>query len=142
MTTGNHTVRDIYCVKCATILGWKYVCIHLASSQVYSCNRCRIEHMNLPRNTRRENIFSSAISSSTCNERHRRAQPYWSTHSSAHSTSVSFRGRSHCQRGPRQLNIRHVSVLASISSSFTTHCDSLPVILIGVPLGRVSCLTL
>ena len=26
MTTGNHTVRDIYCVKCGTTLGWKYVC--------------------------------------------------------------------------------------------------------------------
>ena len=25
MTTGNHTVRDIYCVKCGTTLGWKYV---------------------------------------------------------------------------------------------------------------------
>ena len=25
MTTGNHTVRDIYCCKCQTILGWKYV---------------------------------------------------------------------------------------------------------------------
>ena len=25
MTTGNHTVRDIYCCKCKTILGWKYV---------------------------------------------------------------------------------------------------------------------
>jgi len=24
MTTGNHTVRDIYCVKCHTVLGWKY----------------------------------------------------------------------------------------------------------------------
>jgi len=24
MTTGDHTVRDIYCVKCNTILGWKY----------------------------------------------------------------------------------------------------------------------
>ncbi|KAF8480929.1 Yippee/Mis18 [Russula ochroleuca] len=24
MTTGNHTVRDIYCCKCKTILGWKY----------------------------------------------------------------------------------------------------------------------
>jgi hypothetical protein len=28
MTTGNHTVRDIYCCKCGTILGWKYVSIH------------------------------------------------------------------------------------------------------------------
>lgn len=26
MTTGNHTVRDIYCVKCGETLGWKYVC--------------------------------------------------------------------------------------------------------------------
>jgi hypothetical protein len=25
MTTGNHTVRDIYCVKCGVTLGWKYV---------------------------------------------------------------------------------------------------------------------
>ena len=25
MTTGAHTVRDIYCVKCGTVLGWKYV---------------------------------------------------------------------------------------------------------------------
>lgn len=25
MTTGQHTVRDIYCIKCNTTLGWKYV---------------------------------------------------------------------------------------------------------------------
>lgn len=25
MTTGNHTVRDIYCCKCGQTLGWKYV---------------------------------------------------------------------------------------------------------------------
>ena len=25
MTTGTHTVRDIYCVKCNQVLGWKYV---------------------------------------------------------------------------------------------------------------------
>ena len=25
MTTGNHTVRDIYCCKCGATLGWKYV---------------------------------------------------------------------------------------------------------------------
>ncbi|EAU93453.2 hypothetical protein CC1G_04432 [Coprinopsis cinerea okayama7 len=24
MTTGQHTVRDIYCVKCGVTLGWKY----------------------------------------------------------------------------------------------------------------------
>lgn len=30
MTTGNHTVRDIYCVKCQRVLGWKYVRLHLA----------------------------------------------------------------------------------------------------------------
>lgn len=27
MTTGNHTVRDIYCIKCGVTLGWKYVSI-------------------------------------------------------------------------------------------------------------------
>jgi len=27
MTTGNHTVRDIYCVKCGVTLGWKYVSV-------------------------------------------------------------------------------------------------------------------
>ena len=32
MTTGNHTVRDIYCCKCGTTLGWKYVRIHLSRS--------------------------------------------------------------------------------------------------------------
>lgn len=26
MTTGLHTVRDIFCVKCGMKLGWKYVC--------------------------------------------------------------------------------------------------------------------
>lgn len=25
MTTGMHTVRDIYCAKCGEIVGWKYV---------------------------------------------------------------------------------------------------------------------
>lgn len=25
MTTGNHTVRDIFCCKCGSNLGWKYV---------------------------------------------------------------------------------------------------------------------
>lgn len=25
MTTGNHTVRDIYCCKCGETLGWKYI---------------------------------------------------------------------------------------------------------------------
>eukprot|EP01135_Chromosphaera_perkinsii_P004772 Nk52_evm3s296 gene=Nk52_evmTU3s296 len=25
MTTGVHTVVDIYCIKCSTIIGWKYV---------------------------------------------------------------------------------------------------------------------
>lgn len=25
MTTGLHIVRDIYCCKCGTTLGWKYV---------------------------------------------------------------------------------------------------------------------
>lgn len=32
MTTGNHTVRDIYCCKCGITLGWKYVSYFLKSS--------------------------------------------------------------------------------------------------------------
>lgn len=29
MSTGMHTVRDIRCCKCGTLLGWHYVC-HLS----------------------------------------------------------------------------------------------------------------
>jgi hypothetical protein len=32
MTTGNHTVRDIYCCKCGITLGWKYVGCHKSIS--------------------------------------------------------------------------------------------------------------
>ena len=32
MTTGNHTVRDIYCCKCGKGLGWKYVRSFLVSA--------------------------------------------------------------------------------------------------------------
>lgn len=32
MTTGLHTVRDIFCVKCNSVLGWKYVSINKANS--------------------------------------------------------------------------------------------------------------
>lgn len=31
MTTGQHVVRDIYCCKCGTTLGWKYVCLAVPS---------------------------------------------------------------------------------------------------------------
>ena len=98
MTTGNHTVRDIYCVKCATVLGWKYVCIYLSSSQTFSC-KCllRIEHMKLPRNTKKENIFWSAISSSTSNKRCVCSQPQWSAPSSPYGIST-YLGR-YCDDG-------------------------------------------
>ena len=36
MTTGNHTVRDIYCCKCKTILGWKYVSVLFAFAPFHS----------------------------------------------------------------------------------------------------------
>lgn len=60
MTTGNHTVRDIYCCKCGTTLGWKYVrdpcgdiTDHLClDSSNPSCG-CRITRTNPHRNTRR-----------------------------------------------------------------------------------------
>lgn len=34
MTTGNHTVRDIYCCKCGTTLGWKYVRLPFVSALI------------------------------------------------------------------------------------------------------------
>jgi hypothetical protein len=34
MTTGNHTVRDIYCCKCHTTLGWKYASAHIIFSGI------------------------------------------------------------------------------------------------------------
>lgn len=38
MTTGNHTVRDIYCCKCGQTLGWKYVRVvmHTLVTRAYS----------------------------------------------------------------------------------------------------------
>ncbi|KAF9520528.1 hypothetical protein BS47DRAFT_1286992 [Hydnum rufescens UP504] len=33
MTTGLHTVRDIYCVKCGTTLGWKYDKAHVEAQK-------------------------------------------------------------------------------------------------------------
>lgn len=112
MTTGNHTVRDIYCVKCATILGWKYVCIHLSLLQAVSCSCYRIEHMNLPRNTRRENISSSVISSSTFNER---------CHAGVH-TPVHM----HFDDGlTARVDLDNSMFKFSPRSSSTTHCDKL-----------------
>lgn len=73
MTTGNHTVRDIYCCKCGTILGWKYVSIaFLLGPLVYPLTILsfgRTKHMNNHRSTRKESTFSSVTSSSTCNSR-------------------------------------------------------------------------
>ncbi|KAH9947666.1 yippee-like protein [Amylocystis lapponica] len=39
MTTGNHTVRDIYCCKCGTTLGWKYVRIYLTCFRIGAAHR-------------------------------------------------------------------------------------------------------
>ena len=33
MTTGQHTVRDIYCCKCGVCLGWKYEFAHEPSQK-------------------------------------------------------------------------------------------------------------
>ncbi|KAH0838499.1 yippee zinc-binding/DNA-binding /Mis18, centromere assembly-domain-containing protein [Lanmaoa asiatica] len=125
MTTGNHTVRDIYCVKCATILGWKYVCIHLSSPQTFSRN-CdhRIEHMKLPRNTKRENISSSAIFLSTFNKRCLCSQPHWSTRSGPHGISTSL-GRYFDDGLTARVDLDNPPFKFSPRShSFTTHCDS------------------
>lgn len=29
MRTGKHVVRDVYCSRCRTYVGWKYVCIRV-----------------------------------------------------------------------------------------------------------------
>jgi hypothetical protein len=79
MTTGNHTVRDIYCCKCKTILGWKYVSILFARPFPFPiCSRaprfvCRTRRMNNPKSTKKGSTSSSATSSSTCNSRDVRA---------------------------------------------------------------------
>ncbi len=48
MTTGLHTVRDISCSKCNTILGWKYGTNHfrLASAQIWSLTLTRPSRMS------------------------------------------------------------------------------------------------
>ena len=67
MTTGNHTVRDIYCVKCGTTLGWKYVSAPQKAKNKSSRRLWltpfihRIRLSNRPRSTRKANLFSSGI---------------------------------------------------------------------------------
>jgi len=65
MMTGMHTVSDIFCVGCGSIVGWKYVrfvkvicslvCIdwHLNFMNLFS----RKPHMRRARGTRKESIF-------------------------------------------------------------------------------------
>jgi len=67
MTTGNHTVRDIYCCKCGTTLGWKYVnnildTIHFRFSQ----SMYRTRRMSRLRSTKKANISLNVIYSWTC----------------------------------------------------------------------------
>lgn len=72
MTTGNHTVRDIYCCKCGRTLGWKYVCplllLHWPLSKAYDRGG-RTEHMSSPRSIRRASSSSNGTSLPTCNDR-------------------------------------------------------------------------
>lgn len=76
MTTGHHTVRDIYCCKCGSTLGWKYVSVYLLcyrpnlelpySTLAYLIFRTR--PMNSHRNTKRASLSSSADFWSTSSE--------------------------------------------------------------------------
>ena len=72
MTTGQHTVRDIYCIKCGTTVGWKYAssifCLFLFFRAHRKLLRYRSSPMRLARSTRRANSFSNAICLSTSNE--------------------------------------------------------------------------
>lgn len=61
MTTGSHIVRDIYCIKCGTTLGWKYVSFltRNRSYQTHDVGLCdiyksRILLSTLIRSTRKE----------------------------------------------------------------------------------------
>jgi hypothetical protein len=75
MTTGNHTVRDIYCCKCGTILGWKYVSIHFSFSlpiasllTTISSLLCgRTKRTNNPKSTKKGSTSWSVTSSSMFN---------------------------------------------------------------------------
>lgn len=71
MTTGNHTVRDIYCCKCGQTLGWKYVrrlLLHQPLSKAYDRGG-RTEPTSSPRSIRRASSFSNGTSLPTCNDR-------------------------------------------------------------------------
>lgn len=74
MTTGNHTVRDIQCCKCGTVLGWKYVRLHAKILNVpgnfYLTVYYRTELTNHLRNIRKANTFSSVTCSLTYSSDH------------------------------------------------------------------------
>jgi len=40
MTTGLHTVRDVYCATCRRVLGWKYVCSATVVGPHRPCRWC------------------------------------------------------------------------------------------------------
>lgn len=71
MTTGKHTVRDISCIKCQKVLGWKYVrsivlsCLHILLTEE-GIPFIRIEHTSPRSSTRRANISLSATCSWMC----------------------------------------------------------------------------
>ena len=74
MITGMHTVSDIFCVGCGSIVGWKYVrfvkvicslvCIdwHLNFMNLFS----RKPHMRRTRGTRKESIFWRGMTNIFC----------------------------------------------------------------------------
>jgi hypothetical protein len=70
MTTGQHTVRDIYCCKCGVCLGWKYVRLCHPSSKHVLTHYMRFRNsLTSPlKSTRRASIFLSVTSSSMCSE--------------------------------------------------------------------------
>jgi hypothetical protein len=71
MTTGKHTVRDIYCCKCGTTLGWKYVNVPFDLTPTPDSHRaCRTRRTISLRSTRKANISLSVISSWTFSRYH------------------------------------------------------------------------
>lgn len=125
MTTGNHIVRDIYCCKCGTTLGWKYVRLVCLREFSFSTDTlpilyaCRTRRSSRIRSTKRTSSSSSETSSPTS------SSPSHLTVSAFNpATFVSLTGSRHPTRRQafRQTNLPRISItMAWPSPCVPTH---------------------
>ena len=111
MTTGNHTVRDIYCVKCGETLGWKYVCTpaRRAFRTCYMGDLRRTRPMSRRRSTRRASTSSSATCSSMCSE----PLPAGTSGPATHTVHTA-RAAAHTRQAPTSYSVPPVQVVAQV----------------------------